>query len=209
MTDRPSVLILSLGLLLAVNVWGVLMWRGSIGRQRITDQASRESWGTNLSPSYLTTSAPAWAIGWDLLLISSLVAPALGSDGRDTVAALTIGPAIVAWGIGFAVAGWDRPRWALPPWYREWKAMHNARGHDANHPVSVVCVQPEDRSYEPYVFAQCACDWMTATHAVADDDFAGAIRATIRESEQHSRNLRPAIEFPLERPTRAPRELPP
>jgi hypothetical protein len=194
--------LVAFGLLAALNLWAILMWRGQVARKWIEKQAGRETWGVWSSPSYLTTAAPSWAVGWDLLAASIPTGRWLNVGGRDIGSFLIVIPALVFFGLAFLVGAWDRPRWALPPWYRDWKRRRDARGHDANHEVEIICA--DDDKFDPYAYALCSCEWMSDVVPVRNDDFARAIAAATAAARQHSRTVQSAVIFPLRRPTGAP-----
>ena len=199
---------IALALLAVLNGWGFLMWRGAFGRDRIARWARLKTWGTRWSLSHFTTAAPSWAVGWDLFAVGYVAQAQLGSNGRDAIAVATLAPALFVFVLAFAVGGWDRPRWALPPWFRRWKAARDERGHDASHQVSVVCTHETDATAAPYVFAQCECDWLSDVVPVSDGDYVSAIRSVVADARKHTANLKREIEFPLEHPFGAPDTLP-
>jgi len=195
-------------ILVIANVWAALMWRGGLARAWLERAAARENWDWWYSPKKLTVGVLPFVLFLDLIPVNAVTYQLLGvRPGQAPIDWLITAPMLASIVLWFSVGGWDRPAWLLPPWYRRWKAARTGRGHDASHQISVVCVRSDDGTTQPYVFAQCECDWLSEVITVSGEDFAAALEELLRNARKHSRNIKRTVEFPFGRPATAPHTL--
>jgi len=195
-------------ILVIANVWAALMWRGGFARAWLERAAARENWDWWYSPKKLTVGVLPFVLFLDLIPVNAVTYQLLGvRPGQAPIDWLITAPMLASIVLWFSVGGWDRPAWLLPPWYRRWKAARTGRGHDASHQISVVCVRSDDGTTQPYVFAQCECDWLSEVITVSGEDFAAALEELLRNARKHSRNIKRTVEFPFGRPATAPHTL--
>ena len=187
---------LCMGLLL-LNLWGLAMWRGAVARQWIEIQSARRrltSWPTLGYPiSGLTTAAPWFALTLDLLfamlLVDWLVGRGLREEPVDYAAIVVV---IAALGLWWSVAYFERPRWALPPWYRRWRLNPTVSVDDTVHDVTITYATDERASFKPYVVALCKCGWVGDIHGTHLDRATQEERAR-DDALKHTSNVRPGV----------------
>ena len=196
--------------LTGLHAWAVLMWRGTILRDRLERAAAKWTWNTpKMSVKPFTVGIVPIVLFFDYIPVSIAIHRAAGiPQGQDPIDLVIAAPSLVTLVLWLIGTGWDTPMWMFPPWYRVWVRRRQAHGSDASHEISVVCAHEKPDGSAPFLYAQCECDWLSTIVSVKDDDYAAALRHVLMDAQGHSRNLKRSIEFPQGRPAAAPATLP-